>query len=441
MGMSAHATLAATLRYHAHRRRGIQPAARAARRSRACVMSASAGEESSSTMSSVDPDDGAWLVTGAAGFIGSHVVERLLRSGAKVIAIDNIDENGPYPVEWKEANVDLLADVAVKTRGKGSRLVFARCDARDRARLHALFQGGDELPTGIDDLDSLDEGDDEPMPAVSRVIHLGARSGVASAASDPEGAVDANVASTAVLLDLAARQHCASFTLASSGSVYGECHVDQSGEPIASVENDSTSDPISPYAATKRAAELMARAYVSPGSGGMRVTVCRVFTVYGPRGRPDMAVYRFITALQSGDRIFRFGDGNSTWRDYLHVDDVVSGLISAAVRGETAETAGVVDHKPAFAIVNLASGTPTRLGELIDAVARSVGLDEASVGEMVLEKPGRVGDVGGTYADVSAARLLIGWAPEVGLEDGVARTAGWYASEEARGWGGGGGSE
>ena len=303
-------------------------------------MSASAGDESSSTMSSVDPDDGAWLVTGAAGFIGSHVVERLLRSGAKVIAIDNLDENGPYPVEWKEANVDLLADVAVKTRESGSRLVFARCDARDRARLHALFQGGDELPTGIDDLDSLDEGDDEPMPAVSRVIHLGARSGVASAASDPEGAVDANVASTAVLLDLAARQHCASFTLASSGSVYGECHVDESGEPIASVERDSTSDPISPYAATKRAAGLMSRAYVSPGSGGMRVTVCRVFTVYGPRGRPDMAVYRFITALQSGDRIFRFGDGNSTWRDYLHVDDVVSGLISAAVRGETAETAG-----------------------------------------------------------------------------------------------------
>ena len=101
----------------------------------------------------------------------------------------------------------------------------------------------------------------------------------------------------------------------------------------------------------------------------------------------------------------------------------------------------MVDHEPAFAIVNLASGTPTRLGELIDAVARSVGLDEASVGKMVLEKPGRVGDVGGTYADVSAARLLIGWAPEVGLEDGVARTAGWYASEEARGWGGGGGSE
>ena len=160
-------------------------------------------------MSSVDPDDGAWLVTGAAGFIGSHVVERLLRSGAKVIAIDNLDENGPYPVEWKEANLDLLADVAVKTRESGSRLVFARCDARDRARLHALFQGGDELPTGIDDLDSLDEGDDEPMPAVSRVIHLGARSGVASAASDPEGAVDANVASTAVLLDLAARQNCA----------------------------------------------------------------------------------------------------------------------------------------------------------------------------------------------------------------------------------------
>ena len=392
-------------------------------------------------MSSVDPDDGAWLVTGAAGFIGSHVVERLLRSGAKVIAIDNLDENGPYPVEWKEANLDLLADVAVKTRESGSRLVFARCDARDRARLHALFQGGDELPTGIDDLDSLDEGDDEPMPAVSRVIHLGARSGVASAASDPEGAVDANVASTAVLLDLAARQNCAP----SPSRRRGASTASATWTNRASRSHPWKTIPLrirSRLTPLPNAPPSSWPARTSPrGSGGMRVTVCRVFTVYGPRGRPDMAVYRFITALQSGDRIFRFGDGNSTWRDYLHVDDVVSGLISAAVRGETAETAGGVDHEPAFAIVNLASGTPTRLGELIDAVARSVGLDEASVGKMVLEKPGRVGDVGGTYADVSAARLLIGWAPEVGLEDGVARTAGWYASEEARGWGGGGGSE
>ena len=198
-------------------------------------------------------------------------MQRLLSTGAKVIAVDNIDDRGPYPPAWKEANLEVLADTARRTRASGSRLVFSRCDARDRARLRRLFPGGDDLPAGIDDLDSVDDDDDvddslasnsRPMPPVSRVIHLAARSGVAGATADPEGATDANVASTAVLLDLASAHRVRSFTLASSGSVYGECAVDAaSGEPTASREDDPTDRPTSQYAASKRAAELMARAH------------------------------------------------------------------------------------------------------------------------------------------------------------------------------------
>ena len=329
-------------------------------------------------------------------------MQRLLSTGAKVIAVDNIDDRGPYPPAWKEANLEVLADTARRTRAAGSRLVFSRCDARDRARLQRLFPGGDDLPTGIDDLDSVDEDEDDdslasnprPMPAVSRVIHLAARSGVAGANADPEGATDANVASTAVLLDLASAHKCVSFTLASSGSVYGECRGRRVGEPTRAARTIRRSSDAAHAASKSRRAHgarvrLPRSAPSKPSASSMRVTVARIFTVYGPRGRPDMAVYRFVAALRRREKDRRFGDGRSTWRDYLHVDDVVSGLLAAARRGEGAE-GGAEGGADAFAIVNLASGSPTRLGELIDAVASAVGLAGGADG-LVTEAPGGPG--------------------------------------------------
>ena len=391
--------------------------------------------------------------------------------------MDSLDEGGPYPREWKESNVELLRRVAKENEHTGARLMFRELDAGDREAMRAVFFAEEKK-----------KEETNPMPPVTRVCHLGARSGVKGSIDDPEGAVAANVLSTAVLLDLAAAAKCRSFVLASSGSVYGECTVDDKGEPVASREGDSTDSPISPYAASKRAAELMAHAFwhmssssssSSNGNGesSPRVTVTRIFTVYGPRGRPDMAVFRFITAMLSGADVFRFGDGMSTWRDYAHVDDVVAGLVAAMHRGDEMNEGedeeedcniqgegesgkgegeqiskaggggvrggGVDDDDDGFVIVNLASGRPTRLGELIaatqdacDHACRSSdsdgGIKSSSSCSTVIEKPGRPGDVGGTYADISKARdVLQGWGgAKITLKEGLRRTAEWYATEE-----------
>lgn len=337
-----------------------------------------------------------------------------------MIAVDSLDcaEAAPYPVEWKRSNVALLRRKAEEHASTGARLTFHEVDAGDRDRMRAIFCGG-VVQTSVEQI---------LMPPVTRVCHLAARSGVKGSVDVPEGAVAANVASTAVLLDLAAALECRAFVLASSGSVYGECAIDASGDPVPSKEFDVADAPISPYAATKRAAELMAHAFWHMTK--VPVTVCRIFTVYGPRGRPDMAVYRFIVAVLAGKGLTRFGDGMSTWRDYCHVDDVVAGLI-AALHREEGGNGKKDDGGGGFVIVNLASGVPTRLGELIAAVEAAVG----SKAE-ITEQPGRPGDVGGTYADVSCAeRVLGGWCAMTTLEEGVRRTADWYSSEEAQDYG------
>ena len=148
--------------------------------------------------------------------------------------------------------------------------------------------------------------------------------------------------------------------LASSGSVYGECAVDSEGEPVPSRENHPTDAPVAPYAASKRGAELMARAFASNAGGKLPVTVARIFTVYGPRGRPDMAVFRFVRAASTGGTLFRFGDGRSTWRDYTHVDDVVEGLLAALYRDAEKRAAGGDDRPRISAIAVDLRRSPTR---------------------------------------------------------------------------------
>ena len=345
-------------------------------------------------------------MTGAAGFIGSHLCELLLSRGAAVVAVDNLDAHGPYPVHFKEANLEVLRACAATHAASGASLRFVRADVSDATAARALFR----LET--------DEADAKP---ITRVCHLGARSGVAASFDDAAGVVNANVGSTAALLAAAAEFGVDAFVLGSSGSVYGDGAKDPSQGPTASCETDATDDPESPYAASKRAAELVCAAFGKRFDATIRrVTVCRIFTVYGERGRPDMAVFRFVRASLRGDKLVRFGSGEDTWRDYAHVDDVTVGLFEAMHR---------VSGAP-FATVNVASGVPTRLKCLIETVASACGGNPASVEA----RPPRPGDVGGTFANVDAAQEILGWRAEIGLREGVTRTAAWYASDASEPW-------
>lgn len=360
--------------------------------------------------------DGSYLVTGGLGFIGSHLCERLLSYGAHVVAVDNLDAFGPYPVHFKEANLEVLEECAEENKNIGALLTFVRADVSDQKQIRKLF----------------DTCDTSNVKNITRVCHLSARSGIAASFDDVAGAVVSNVASTASLLAVASEFGVESFVLGSSGSVYGDnaMGVMDSNVPIASIETDSTDTPMSPYAASKRAAELFAYSFWRNNQNVLkRVTVCRIFTVYGPRGRPDMAVFRFIHSCQNGTTLFRFGDGKSTWRDYAHVADVADGLLRAMHRGNEDE---LEEKKPSdgFCIVNVASGVPTRLREVIDCVTSACGGDPINVEE----RPGRPGDVGGTFADVSRAEEVLGWRPRVEFEDGIKETAAWYESFESKAW-------
>ena len=360
---------------------------------------------------------GSYLVTGAAGFIGSHLCELLLSRGAAVVAVDNLDAHGPYPVHFKEANLEVLRACAATHAASGASLRFVRADVSDATAARALFRRGtDEGPPD----ERPPDADSRPIKPITRVCHLSARSGVAASFDDAAGVVNANVASTAALLAAAAEFGVDAFVLGSSGSVYGDGARDPSRGPRASRETDATDDPESPYAASKRAAELVCAAFGKSRPSIRRVTACRIFTTYGERGRPDMAVFRFVRASLRGDTLVRFGDGQDSWRDYSHVGDVAAGLFEAMHR---------VSGAP-FATANVASGVPTRLKRLIEAVAFACGGDPAAVEA----RPPRPGDVGGTFADVAAAEEILGWRAEIDLEIGLARTAAWYASDASEPW-------
>ena len=356
------------------------------------------------------------IVTGGAGFIGAHLALALARDArcARVIAVDDFDAHGPYPRAWKRANAAMLT--------RAGTVDVAEADASDaeafeRVVLDAVARAGD-VEGGVD----------------VRIAHLAARSGVGAAAGDAVGATVANALSAVNVLSVASRVNRAHsegiarvprVVLASSGSVYGEASMTADGAPMASRVGDGTDHPTSTYAATKRSSELLAKAHVathaSAGAGGVSVIVARIFTVFGPRGRPDMAVWRFIKQLTSGARLTRFGDGQSTWRDYVYVDDVVDALTRALM-----VDLDVPESSDGFEIVNIAGARPVFLSEIIAACEEACGTSSA-----VDELPQRPGDVGGTYGDITEATALLDWTPKTTLRDGLRRTVAWWTSPEA----------
>lgn len=311
------------------------------------------------------------LVTGGAGFIGSHVSEALLARGEAVVCLDNFDDF--YAPAVKRRNL------AAVLRHPGFSLVEG--DLRDAAVLEKLFR----------------------RHRVGAVIHLAARAGVRPSIRQPALYADVNVTGTAHLLEAARQAEIARFLFASSSSVYGV----RTGRPFK--ETDEADAPASPYGATKRAGELLCR--TAQALTGMAVTCLRFFTVYGPRQRPEMAIHKFTRLIAAGEPVPLFGDGSSA-RDYTYIEDIVAGIL------------GALDACSGFAVYNLGNAEPVRLADL-------VGLLEIALGKKARVTPGppEPGDVPFTCADISAAKAAFGYEPQVKISEGLQRFVAWYRTE------------
>ncbi len=314
------------------------------------------------------------IVTGGAGFIGSHLVDRLLDDGEEVIAVDNFDDF--YARERKEANL------ASARRNPGFRLV--ELDIRDRSAVTNLIDG----------------------TRPKTIVHLAARAGVRPSIENPSLYTEVNVLGTVNLLEAASRLSTRPrFVYASSSSVYG----DRPDAPFR--ETDSVDHPISPYAATKKACELLAHTFHH--LHGLPVTGLRFFTAYGPRNRPDLAIPKFTRLIDSGEPVPMFGDG-STRRDYTFVLDIVDGIVSAIARCES------------YHIYNLGNSDPIELKSMIEAIAAALNKTPK-----IARMPEQPGDVRQTYADISRAQLELGYSPGTTFSEGLARYVAWYREHHA----------
>jgi len=309
------------------------------------------------------------LVTGAAGFIGSHLSEGFLRAGHTVVGLDNFDDF--YDPAVKEENLSVALD--------HSGFTLVRGDIRDSELLAGL-------PDGID-----------------TVVHIAARAGVRPSIEQPVLYYDVNVNGTLRLLELARQRGIPRFVSASSSSVYGN------NEKVPFSEDDPVDHPISPYAATKKATELLCHTYTH--LFGVTCLNLRFFTVYGPRQRPDLAIHKFARLLAAGEEIPMFGDG-TTRRDYTYIEDIVQG-VDGALRW-TAE------HEGGFDIVNLGESRTVELREMIDVLGEEMGVEPR-----IRRLPMQPGDVERTFADISKAKRLLGYEPRWSFRNGIREFLTW----------------
>jgi UDP-glucuronate 4-epimerase len=305
------------------------------------------------------------LLTGGAGFIGSHVALQLTRRGDAVTVLDNF--NDFYDPAIKRANAGELEGARVEEG-----------DIRDQGFVRRLFAG-------------------ERFDAV---VHLAAMAGVRRSLEDPLHYSDVNIRGTQILLSELERRPEVHFVFASSSSVYG------GNERVPFREDDDIHQPLSPYAATKRAGELLC--FTHSHLYGTPVSCLRFFTVYGPRQRPEMAIHKFVRCIHEGQPIPFFGDG-STRRDYTYVDDIVDGVIRA------------LDRPRGFRIFNLGESQTISLAELVDLLGELSGIEPR-----LDRRPLQPGDALVTYADVSKARAELGYRPSTTVRDGVERFLEWY---------------
>ncbi len=326
------------------------------------------------------------LVTGAAGFIGSHLSHRLLAAGNEVIGLDNL--NDYYDVSLKEARLKRLTEQC------GFR--FVKMDVADRPSMEELF---------------LEEQFD-------RVVHLAAQAGVRYSLQNPHAYIDSNIVGFTNILEGCRHNAIKHLVYASSSSVYG------ANESMPFSVHDNVDHPVSLYAATKKANELMAHAYSHLYS--LPTTGLRFFTVYGPWGRPDMAYFLFTRAILAGESIDVFNHGNMQ-RDFTYIDDVVEGVIR--VLGHTAEANLAWDgkepdpgsSKAPWRVYNIGNASPVKLGNFIAAIEKALGIDAKK--NFLDMQPG---DVQATYADVANLMRDMDYRPVTPVNEGVQQFVDWY---------------
>jgi len=310
------------------------------------------------------------LVTGAAGFIGWKTVEMLLKKGYEVVGIDNL--NTYYDVRLKKYRLSLL--------NKYENFIFYKKDIENIEELDAIFK----------------------KYQFSAIINLAARAGVRSSIEKPELYLRTNALGTLNILQMMKKYDIKKLILASTSSLYA-------GQNMPFKEDLPVNTPISPYAASKKAAEMLC--YVYHYLYGFNVTILRYFTVYGPAGRPDMSIFRFIYLIQRGLPIEVYGDGTQK-RDFTFVDDIAVGTVEALkLKG--------------FQIINLGNNSPVELNYVIKLIEKNTNKKV-----IVKFKDFHKADIKATWADIEKARVLLGWTPKIGIEEGIKRTVDWFRKNE-----------
>jgi UDP-glucuronate 4-epimerase len=310
-----------------------------------------------------------YLVSGAAGFIGSRVTEMLIEQGNYVTGLDNL--NDAYDVRMKEYRLRNLQALP--------RFNFKRVDISDRSAV-------------------------ERLPEVEAVVNLAARAGVRASVQNPWAFYETNVTGTLNLLELCRQKKIPKFIQASTSSVYG------ANAPLPTLETADSEHPLQPYAASKKAAEVLCHTYHA--LYGLDVSVVRYFTVYGPAGRPDMSMFRFAKWIVDGNPVQLYGDGEQS-RGFTYLDDIVRGTIAAL--------------KPlGYEIINLGGHEVITMNALIAMLERQIGR------KAIIERhPPNLADMLTNHADVTKARMLLDWQPLIGLQEGLRRLVEWYLSERA----------
>lgn len=312
------------------------------------------------------------LVTGGAGFVGSSVAEALLARGDNVVIVDEM--NDYYDVTKKESNLTRLHELYPEE----GRLVIYRGNICDMSLMITIFEN--ERPQWV--------------------CHMAARAGVRPSIDDPFIYIQSNIVGTTLLMELAHKYKIQNFVFASSSSVYG------GSKSTYFSENENVDNPVSPYAATKKACELLAYTYHHLYQ--LNVSALRFFTVYGPRGRPDMAPYQFVDKISRGVEIQKFGDGSSS-QDYTYISDIVDGVVRS------------IDRPYPYQVFNLGKGDGTSLNEFIGIVEKHTGMIAK-----IRQLPDQAGDVPYTCASVEKARALLGYEATVSFDEGIFRTVEWY---------------